>query len=138
MNNGKPVIAGLLQPTDIIKNKDFFLINLGVFEKIAREIEEKKSRLIITSFKKKNISQRCSKPAAIIFPKIGNKFKITELPKNRAIVELIKTSVTPGVNISLKEHFDILNKFVENSLCFSIIINKNIKNVLRALADMKL
>ena len=133
--NNKIKISGLLQPTDIIKSKDKFLINTNIIENIADKMTEDAKRFIITSFQSKKISDT-AEPHILLFPQVSTKFKIEELPKKQALLKLISTSITPNFNIHLKEHFDILNKIVENSYAYNILLDKNLDNVLKFLDNI--
>ncbi|MBP7652354.1 hypothetical protein KA977_02960 [Candidatus Dependentiae bacterium] len=118
-------ISGLLQPVDIIKRKDDFLINSGLIKKVFNKYSEDEKRFIITEFKKNSVDFT-GKIKFIIFPKIGEKFNVKKISKNNALTSLFKNSITPRLNINLKQHFEILYKTIENSECYSIIVSSDL------------
>ncbi|HPG29992.1 MAG TPA: hypothetical protein PKY81_02140 [bacterium] len=123
--NGVIEVSGLLQPIDIIKKKDDYLIGLGLIEKIFNKYNENEKRYVVSEFKKNNI-EYSGIVKSLIFPKTGDSFEVKRLTKNEALTRLLKHSVTPGMNISLKQHFEILYKIIENSDCYSMIVSKDL------------
>ena len=118
------VCRGILQPTDIIKKKDTFLIKSGFAEKIIQQHEDNGRLIIIKKFNPEYIDDK-TQVRLILFPEIGDKFKARILSKNDALIRLFRTSVTPGFSINLKKHFHILNNLVENSETYSIVLTKD-------------
>jgi len=121
-NNSSIYCGGILQPFDIVKTKDKFLIEnkLLDFQKISWFENEK--YFIAQKFSRDIISA----PAylkTIVFPKIQMpKNDIKSLTKTNALTELMKHSITPGLTLNLKEHFEILSAAVEQAEAFSVEI----------------
>ncbi len=125
-SNGKLYCRGVLQPVDIIKKKDKFLLNSGLLNSIMLESSETDSRIYIKQFNP-NIIENKTQIKFIFFPKIGKAFCQRKISKNEALTMLMKSSITPNFNIALEKHFEVLNNLVEKSETYSIVVGNKLR-----------
>ena len=124
MEKKRCVSRGILQPADIIKKKDTFLIKSGFADKLIAEKYDDENIIVIKKYNNDYLASSAGIDL-ILFPEIGKKFSTQILSKSAALIKLFHTSITPGFSINLKQHFKVLNNLVENSETYSIVLTKD-------------